>query len=261
VGARRGKVVAIDLGMKRDILANLTGRGFEVEVVPAALEVVVQLAPRLVHRPGRAQDPDAVAACQELLLALRHRVVAAGVERMASADALHPHPCAAGQPVALDGGVGVLRAAGAIAAGRRHPGEQALIGADGSQTDLPHPPIPDRSTSDLSASRSSAWLAFAASGLAIRSRSQPAPIVASRSRSCSLTSSRSLRRTRFRWTAPPSVRGVLIPIRVSARSVLRNRRTSNRVERTDPERPMASKSALRRSVGKAGTSRLVRVRR
>ncbi len=35
VGTRRGRVVAIDLGMKRDILTNLTGRGFEVEVVPA----------------------------------------------------------------------------------------------------------------------------------------------------------------------------------------------------------------------------------
>ncbi|MGH8945081.1 MAG: glutamine-hydrolyzing carbamoyl-phosphate synthase small subunit, partial [Acidimicrobiia bacterium] len=32
---RRGKVVAVDLGMKTDILRNLTMRGFEVEVVPA----------------------------------------------------------------------------------------------------------------------------------------------------------------------------------------------------------------------------------
>lgn len=31
----RGLVVAIDLGMKRDILRNLTSRGFDVEVVPA----------------------------------------------------------------------------------------------------------------------------------------------------------------------------------------------------------------------------------
>ena len=34
-GDSRGLVVAIDLGMKKDILANLTGRGFDVEVVPA----------------------------------------------------------------------------------------------------------------------------------------------------------------------------------------------------------------------------------
>jgi carbamoyl-phosphate synthase small subunit len=31
----RGRVVAVDLGMKTDIFHNLTGRGFEVEVVPA----------------------------------------------------------------------------------------------------------------------------------------------------------------------------------------------------------------------------------
>ncbi len=34
-GERRGLVVAIDLGMKRDILRNLTSRGFDVDVVPA----------------------------------------------------------------------------------------------------------------------------------------------------------------------------------------------------------------------------------
>ena len=33
---RRGQVVAIDLGMKRDILTNLTGRGLDVDVVPAS---------------------------------------------------------------------------------------------------------------------------------------------------------------------------------------------------------------------------------
>lgn len=35
VGENRGLVVAIDLGMKRDILTNLTTRGFQVDVVPA----------------------------------------------------------------------------------------------------------------------------------------------------------------------------------------------------------------------------------
>jgi carbamoyl-phosphate synthase small subunit len=34
-GDRRGKVVAIDLGIKRDIVRQLAGRGFDVEVVPA----------------------------------------------------------------------------------------------------------------------------------------------------------------------------------------------------------------------------------
>ena len=35
-GDRRGKVVAIDLGIKRDILRQLAGRGFDVDVMPAA---------------------------------------------------------------------------------------------------------------------------------------------------------------------------------------------------------------------------------
>jgi carbamoyl-phosphate synthase small subunit len=43
-------VVAIDLGMKRDILGNLTGRGFEVEVVPAGTDA----------RQVLASDPDGV---------------------------------------------------------------------------------------------------------------------------------------------------------------------------------------------------------
>ena len=91
----------------------------------------------------------------------------------------------------------------------------------------------------------------------MRSRSHPAPIVARLVRSCSRSSSRRRRRTRFRWTAPPSVRGVLSPIRVSGPSVRSDRSTSNRVERTVPRRPRASKSALRRSIGKAGTPGLV----
>jgi carbamoyl-phosphate synthase small subunit len=49
-GSRKGKVVAIDLGMKRDILGNLTGRGFEVEVVPAGTDA----------RQVLASDPDGV---------------------------------------------------------------------------------------------------------------------------------------------------------------------------------------------------------
>jgi carbamoyl-phosphate synthase small subunit len=36
-GDRRGKVVAIDLGIKRDILRQLAGRGFDVEVMPATV--------------------------------------------------------------------------------------------------------------------------------------------------------------------------------------------------------------------------------
>ena len=35
IGPRRGHVVAIDLGMKKDIVANLSSRGYDVTVVPA----------------------------------------------------------------------------------------------------------------------------------------------------------------------------------------------------------------------------------
>src|SRR5690606_10942558 len=35
VGDRKGSVVAIDLGMKADIVANLSGRGLDVTVVPS----------------------------------------------------------------------------------------------------------------------------------------------------------------------------------------------------------------------------------
>lgn len=77
----------------------------------------------------------------------------------------------------------------------------------------------------------------------------------------SRSSSRSRRRTRFRWTAPPIVRGVLSPTLVTEPSVRSDRRTRRRFERAVPCRPMASKSALRRSIGRSGTAVLVAVRR
>ena len=45
-GDDRGLVVAIDLGMKRDILRHLTKRGFAVDVVPAAMSADAILARR-----------------------------------------------------------------------------------------------------------------------------------------------------------------------------------------------------------------------
>ena len=46
-GDRQGLVVAIDLGMKTDILRNLTGRGFDVEVVPADTnaQTILEMSP------------------------------------------------------------------------------------------------------------------------------------------------------------------------------------------------------------------------
>ena len=63
-GERRGLVVAIDLGMKRDILAHLIGRGFDVDVVPGATPAADILARRPVgvfvsNGPG---DPEPLVA-------------------------------------------------------------------------------------------------------------------------------------------------------------------------------------------------------
>lgn len=64
VGESRGLVVAIDLGMKRNILTNLTGRGFDVDVVPVLTSAHDVLARRPVgvfvsNGPG---DPEPLVA-------------------------------------------------------------------------------------------------------------------------------------------------------------------------------------------------------
>jgi carbamoyl-phosphate synthase small subunit len=60
VGENRGRVVAIDLGMKRDILANLTKRGFAVEVVPAqtSSKDILQRDPGGVFVSNGPGDPE-----------------------------------------------------------------------------------------------------------------------------------------------------------------------------------------------------------
>ena len=60
VGPRRGHVVAYDLGIKRDILSELTGRGLAVTVVPASTsaEHVRALAPDGVFLSNGPGDPE-----------------------------------------------------------------------------------------------------------------------------------------------------------------------------------------------------------
>ena len=55
-----GLVVAIDLGMKRDIVRNLTSRGFDVEVVPAETpaQVILALDPVGVFVSNGPGDPE-----------------------------------------------------------------------------------------------------------------------------------------------------------------------------------------------------------
>ncbi len=72
-GQRRGLVVAIDLGMKRDILTNLTQRGFEVDVVPLATGAsdILDRRPSGVFVSNGPGDPepleDTTASLRELI--------------------------------------------------------------------------------------------------------------------------------------------------------------------------------------------------
>jgi carbamoyl-phosphate synthase small subunit len=80
-GAKRGKVVAIDLGMKRDILHNLTGRGFEVDVVPAgtSAEQVLSSGPDGVFVSNGPGDPEPLVVVTETLRGLLGKVPLFGI--------------------------------------------------------------------------------------------------------------------------------------------------------------------------------------
>ena len=80
-GPRRGKVVAIDLGMKRDILANLTVRGFDVEVVPAGTTADQVLAsdPDGVFVSNGPGDPEPLIGVTETLRGLLGNVPLFGI--------------------------------------------------------------------------------------------------------------------------------------------------------------------------------------
>lgn len=69
---RKGLVVAIDLGLKKDILRNLTGRGFEVEVVPATTkaETILAMSPDGVFVSNGPGDPEPLTATTECLRGL-----------------------------------------------------------------------------------------------------------------------------------------------------------------------------------------------
>ncbi|HEU4916908.1 MAG TPA: glutamine-hydrolyzing carbamoyl-phosphate synthase small subunit [Acidimicrobiia bacterium] len=80
-GKRRGRVVAIDLGMKRDILANLTGRGFDTEVVPAGTTAdrVLASAPDGVFVSNGPGDPEPLIGVVETLRGLLGKVPLFGI--------------------------------------------------------------------------------------------------------------------------------------------------------------------------------------
>jgi carbamoyl-phosphate synthase small subunit len=80
-GTRRGRVVAIDLGMKRDILANLMGRGFDVDVVPAGTgaDDVLALSPAGVFVSNGPGDPEPLETPIETLRGLLGKVPLFGI--------------------------------------------------------------------------------------------------------------------------------------------------------------------------------------
>lgn len=80
-GERRGRVVTIDLGTKRDILANLARRGFEVEVVPAgsSYQQVLGLDPDGVFISNGPGDPEPLGKVRETVAWLIGKVPIFGI--------------------------------------------------------------------------------------------------------------------------------------------------------------------------------------
>ncbi len=77
----RGRVVAIDLGMKRDILSNLTVRGYRVDVVPSSTSAdeVLALRPSGVFVSNGPGDPEPLLTATETLRGLLGRVPVFGI--------------------------------------------------------------------------------------------------------------------------------------------------------------------------------------
>ncbi|MDJ0961480.1 MAG: glutamine-hydrolyzing carbamoyl-phosphate synthase small subunit [Acidimicrobiia bacterium] len=81
VGDARGRVVAIDFGMKRDLVTALTGRRLEVHVVPSdtRAEDVLALDPTGVFLSNGPGDPEPVAAARATVRGLLGHVPMFGV--------------------------------------------------------------------------------------------------------------------------------------------------------------------------------------
>ncbi len=80
-GTSRGQVVAIDLGIKRDMLTHLTSRGFDVDVVPADTDAgsILAMAPNGVFISNGPGDPEPLHRTTETLRGLLGRVPIFGV--------------------------------------------------------------------------------------------------------------------------------------------------------------------------------------
>lgn len=80
-GERRGTVVAIDLGMKRDIVRQLVGRGLDVTVVPASTThpEIAGLAPDGVFVSNGPGDPEPLLAATATLRGLLGQIPVFGI--------------------------------------------------------------------------------------------------------------------------------------------------------------------------------------
>lgn len=80
-GDPRGLIVAIDLGMKSDILRNLTSRGFDVEVVPATAtgESILGYTPTGVFVSNGPGDPEPLTTTTETLRSILGKVPVFGI--------------------------------------------------------------------------------------------------------------------------------------------------------------------------------------
>jgi carbamoyl-phosphate synthase small subunit len=77
----RGLVVAVDLGIKTDILTNLTGRGYHVAVMPArsTAEEVLAMRPDGVFVSNGPGDPEPLVAATEMLRGILGKVPVFGI--------------------------------------------------------------------------------------------------------------------------------------------------------------------------------------
>jgi carbamoyl-phosphate synthase small subunit len=80
-GERRGRVVAIDLGMKRDIVTHLTSRGYDCDVVPAwtTAQEILDRSPAGVFVSNGPGDPEPLEGVVETLRGVLGKVPLFGI--------------------------------------------------------------------------------------------------------------------------------------------------------------------------------------
>ncbi len=78
---RKGLVVAIDFGMKKDITRNLTARGYDVEVVPldTSARAILELGPDGVFLSNGPGDPEPLQAAAETVRGVLGKVPMFGI--------------------------------------------------------------------------------------------------------------------------------------------------------------------------------------